>query len=49
MSNQRRGKKPKEGVWGNLRSRLPQDLPTDFAEDPKIFGVAWQLALESAE
>ena len=30
-----RGKKPKEGVWGNLRSWLPQDSPTDFAEEPE--------------
>ncbi len=30
-----RGKKPKEGVWGNLRSWFPQIARTDSAEEPK--------------
>ena len=30
-----RGKKPQEGVWGNLRSRFPQNQPTNSPGEPQ--------------
>ena len=37
-----RGKKPKEGVWGKLRSWFPLWEPTDSAEEP-IFAASLLL------
>jgi hypothetical protein len=32
----REGKKPQDGAWGNLRSRFPQNPPTNSVEEPRI-------------